>query len=80
MKRQDLKEIISEVIVRLESSAPATACGVLWADATRAATTKYSVGEEDPTTKYSVGEEDPTTKYSVGEEDPTTRYAIREED
>jgi len=67
MKREDLKEIISEVITRLESDAPATACGVLWAD------------KAQPTTKYSIGEEDPTTKYSIGEEDVTTRYSIKEE-
>jgi hypothetical protein len=74
MTRNDLKEIITEVIKKMGNNSPVPACGWLWADQP-VVTTYYAVGEEDPaptpkpTTKYAIGEEDVvTTKYAIGEE------------
>jgi hypothetical protein len=67
MNREELKEIISAVIKKMEAGSPVAACGLFWVD------------EPVITTYYAVGEEDPTTKYAINEEDPTTRYAINEE-
>lgn len=47
MSREDLKEIIGRVLVRLQDEAPKPAC--IWADNpcdTCDATTRYAIGEE----------------------------------
>ena len=55
MTREEMKEIVGEVIEKLDKGSPSTACGLFWADV--APTTKYAVGEADVTTYYAVGEE-----------------------
>ncbi|MBD3357234.1 MAG: hypothetical protein GF363_08755 [Chitinivibrionales bacterium] len=64
MTREELKEIVGDVIARMRKESPEPACGVLWSDEPEV-TTLYSVGEEDP------ANEDPqvTTRYAIGEED-----------
>ncbi|MGA1840699.1 MAG: hypothetical protein ACMUIU_08755 [bacterium] len=76
MNREELKEIISAVVKKMEASSPADAC-IFWDQPV--ITTYYGIGEEDPTTRYAINEEDPTTKYAINEEDVTTLYGISEE-
>jgi hypothetical protein len=84
MTRNDLKDIISSVIEKLQGNSPAAACGWLYAD-DPVITTYYAVGEEGSTPIPTI-EPKPTptptatTKYAIGEEDVvTTRYSVGEE-
>jgi hypothetical protein len=75
MNREELKEIITSVIKKMEASSPTSACGILYSDCLwfegEQVTTLYGIGEEDTvTTLYGIGEEDTaTTLYGIGEED-----------
>lgn len=74
MNRDELKEIISMVIKKMEVHSPKPACGLFFADEPQIVTF-YGITPEQPTTRYAINEEDGsdngtiTTLYSVGEED-----------
>lgn len=61
MNKAELKEIVTAVIRKLETSSPSTACGLFWAD--NVAQPLYGV----PAPEYMVQEPEPVPKYAAPE-------------